>query len=135
MIDGVAMIEARNVMTGDLLDLEGDKFADPKGDNPFYQSEFVEVYSAEAETLDCVRIDFCNLSIGFPSDHLIGIEIEAMPLPCFYECGICGHLHPAKYTGDCRDDAFRFTTSELEDELGQPDYGWMLTDWNGYKAA
>jgi len=36
----------------------------------------------------------------------------------FYECGICGHLHPWDWAGDCREDANRYTTSYVEDTFG-----------------
>lgn len=29
-----------------------------------------------------------------------------------YECGICDHLHPWSWDGDCRDDANRYGTAE-----------------------
>ncbi len=31
----------------------------------------------------------------------------------YYECGICDHLHPIDFTGDCRDDSNRFTNDVL----------------------
>jgi len=42
--------------------------------------------------------------------------------PIYYECGICGHYHPIEWNGDCRDDANRYTQSQLDDEYGQE--GW-----------
>lgn len=33
----------------------------------------------------------------------------------YYECGICGYLHPVDWDGDCRENKNRFTTSQLED--------------------
>ena len=36
----------------------------------------------------------------------------------FYECEICGHLHPCRFTGDCRDDENRFTNEDAETEYG-----------------
>ena len=33
----------------------------------------------------------------------------------YYECGICDHLHLWNWSGDCREDANRFTLSDLED--------------------
>jgi hypothetical protein len=33
----------------------------------------------------------------------------------YYECGICEHLHPWDWHGDCRDDANRFTDEVLRD--------------------
>ena len=32
----------------------------------------------------------------------------------FYECDICGHIHPWSWDGDCRDDDNRFTFDILE---------------------
>jgi hypothetical protein len=34
----------------------------------------------------------------------------------FYECGICDHLHPWDWDGDCRDDLNRFTGDEIPDD-------------------
>ena len=31
----------------------------------------------------------------------------------YYECGICDHLHPWEWDGDCRDDANRFTNEDV----------------------
>ena len=40
--------------------------------------------------------------------------------PVFYECGCCGHWHWQNLPGsvDCRDDAHRFTSDELDDHYG-----------------
>ena len=32
----------------------------------------------------------------------------------YYECGICEHLHPWNWNGDCREDANRFTLEQVE---------------------
>lgn len=40
----------------------------------------------------------------------------------YYDCGICGCLHPAQFAGDCRDDANRFASDELDEKHGA--YGW-----------
>lgn len=31
----------------------------------------------------------------------------------FYECGICDHVHPWNWNGDCRDDKNRFTADQI----------------------
>lgn len=36
----------------------------------------------------------------------------------YYYCGGCGHWHLPEFRGDCRDDANRFTTAELEKRHG-----------------
>ena len=55
--------------------------------------------------------------------------------PSFYECGICGHMHPASWDGDCRDDNNRFTIMELEETFGDIIEEWdankpLKTGWN-----
>ena len=48
---------------------------------------------------------------------------EAAPqYPQFYECGICGHFHSAKWNGDCREDAARYTGDWLDKNYGTT--GW-----------
>ena len=42
----------------------------------------------------------------------------------YYECEICDDLHPWEWSGDCRDDANRFTHEDLESIYGD-DY-WHL---------
>lgn len=42
----------------------------------------------------------------------------------YYQCGICGCLHPWEWNGDCRENANRFTLDQLEDMYGD-DY-WHL---------
>jgi hypothetical protein len=42
--------------------------------------------------------------------------------PKFYECGGCGHYHPATFRGDCRDDENRFETMVLDAQYGA--LGW-----------
>lgn len=125
IIDGVAKLRADQVQIGDLLDFEGDKFADPNGngtsDDGHYEAfefEFAQVTGVKRETADCIRIETTQGTYGFPADHLIDSTLE-QPKAQFYYCGGCGHWHPPEFMGDCRDDANRFTTSELEDRYGQ----------------
>jgi hypothetical protein len=54
--------------------------------------------------------------------------------PKFYECGICGQMHPQAWNSDCRDDANRFTIMDIEEKYGiqraealnddPSNYGW-----------
>lgn len=40
--------------------------------------------------------------------------------PCFVECGSCGHWHAREFPAfDCRDDGYRYSTSDLEDHYGE----------------
>jgi len=51
--------------------------------------------------------------------------------PQFYECGICGAWHSLHWNGDCRDDANRFASDELDDALGS--FNWDAAEmptWN-----
>ena len=76
---GEYFIRADQVREGDLLDLEGDLYADPNGDSigpdgHFYgfEFEFAEVIEPViVETADCVLIHTEKGSFGFPPDHLI----------------------------------------------------------------
>ncbi len=47
-------------------------------------------------------------------------------MPTFSECGCCGHFHPIGFTGDCRDDANRFTAEQLTARYGED--GWDYLD-------
>lgn len=42
----------------------------------------------------------------------------------FYHCGGCEHMHPLGWTGDCREDAMRFTEAELVEKFGEQDEEW-----------
>lgn len=42
--------------------------------------------------------------------------------PVFYDCEICGHFHPWDWDGDCRDDANRFTYTQLDAKYGADGY-------------
>lgn len=53
-----------------------------------------------------------------------------MDYPEFYDCGICGHYHPAEWDGDCRDDKNRFTGFELDEKYGTD--GWEEVDMPEY---
>lgn len=44
----------------------------------------------------------------------------------YYRCGICECYHPAEWNGDCRDDANRFASVQLDARYGE--YGWEEVD-------
>lgn len=65
-------LRADQVKEGMRLDLENDKYADPKGENTAFQAEYVTVVEVEIETEDTVRIDFDSAdSVGFPLAHTL----------------------------------------------------------------
>jgi len=73
---------------GDLIDLEGDVYADPGGSNISFEFEFCTVAHVERETPDCWRVDTeCDGSFGFPPDHTVAVEghdsnYDAEESPC-----------------------------------------------------
>lgn len=70
--DTEKMVSALRV--GDLVDLEGDKFADPDGKGVDYQFEYAEVYSIESESPTCIAVGFVSGPVvGFPPDHLVKV--------------------------------------------------------------
>lgn len=70
-----ALIAAFQIVPGDLVDLEGDQYADPGNDNTHLQSELVEVACVEQETPRCVAIGFEGFDVvGFPTHHLLRVK-------------------------------------------------------------
>lgn len=68
-------IPAFQIRAGDLVDLRGDPFADPKHDHALFQFELAEVVEIEQETPSCVAIGFEGFDIvGFPTDHLLDVQ-------------------------------------------------------------
>lgn len=47
---------------------------------------------------------------------------EPSDKPRYFECGICGHHHPAGFAGDCREDGSRFYPDVLDQRHGR--LGW-----------
>lgn len=68
-------VRADEIKDGDLVDLEGDDYADPKRDHPAFDSELYEVGHIERETPECVAIGFEGFDvIGFPVGHLLAVR-------------------------------------------------------------
>jgi hypothetical protein len=58
------------LIPGDLVELLGDKYADPDRDHPGYELEWAHVLKVEAEAPDVSRVDFVDgESVGFPPEH------------------------------------------------------------------
>ena len=67
-------LPAWQIQAGDIVDLEGDMYADPAHRHVILESEYVTVVGAERETIKCVRIDFDGFdSVGFPAHHFIKV--------------------------------------------------------------
>lgn len=60
---------------GMMVDLEGDRYADPNSDHPEFEFEYQPVQSIEWETTTCIVIHFDNFSCGFPPNHLLPVAI------------------------------------------------------------
>lgn len=52
--------------------------------------------------------------------------------PVYYECEICGHIHPWDWDGDCRDNENRFTDDQLVQRHG---HDWELRSMSDWVAA
>jgi hypothetical protein len=63
---------------GDLVDLEGDTFADPDGNSQF-EYEYQRVSSVERETDECTVVYFDDAVVGFPTDHQLKVVVEDTP--------------------------------------------------------
>ena len=64
----------RDLKRGDLVDLEGDRFADPQGNNPMFQTELMHVTNVTRETEACTAVAFEGWDVcGFPPDHVVTV--------------------------------------------------------------
>lgn len=74
--DATALIAVSDLYPGDMLDLEGDPFADKTEDgapNPF-EFEKAVVESVEPETADCTLVTSELVNCGFPPDHKVKVN-------------------------------------------------------------
>jgi len=64
------MTPVENLKEGDLVDLEGDRYADQAGCNPLFECELMPVTHVERETDNCVTVYFEGFDmVGFPVGH------------------------------------------------------------------
>lgn len=57
---------------GDMLDLEGDFYAD-NGHHPEFEFMYQPVWDVERETPDCLVVHCDNFSCGFPPYHVVAV--------------------------------------------------------------
>lgn len=69
----MSMIKVSDLKEGDLVDLEGDPYADPKSQRAVLKYMLAEVQSVEREALDCICVYFDFDAVGFSSDHLVRV--------------------------------------------------------------
>lgn len=60
------------LQVGDVIDLEGDEYADPNQDVSTFQMLYVEVASVEVESPGCIAVGIEGVgTFGFPPTHTI----------------------------------------------------------------
>ena len=70
----------QELQIGDVVDLEGDRFADPDGSNDFLKYELVTIEDIERETGDCTCIYFQDFdAVGFPVDYMLDVKMRHDP--------------------------------------------------------
>lgn len=66
---------ADKIKEGDLIDLEGDWFADPKGTRREFKDELARVVEVNREGDSCIVLGIEGVdAFGFPPDHLFFVE-------------------------------------------------------------
>lgn len=76
-----ATIFAFQAKPGMLIDLEADRYADPKRNNIALQCEYATVLEVEQETDRCICIYFDHGAVGFPFDHPLRAPVHQFPQP------------------------------------------------------
>lgn len=71
------MTRIEHLIPGDLIDLEGDEYADPHRDQPDLEFEFVEVEAIQKETEDCWTIYSPQGNWAFPPSHKVNRDPDA----------------------------------------------------------
>lgn len=70
--DKIELVPVSEVSEGDWLDLEGDKYADPKGDRIEFETEYVTVAAVRRETAHSTALMIEGVDLfGFPPDHKV----------------------------------------------------------------
>lgn len=72
------LVEVRDLHPGDLIDLEGDEYADPDRSRCAFQFEYAEVAEVIVETVDCIAVGIEGVDLfGFPPDHRVPLYTDA----------------------------------------------------------
>lgn len=67
-------VTVAELIDGDLVDLEGDQYADPEHNHDCYDLERLEVLEMTVETpYYCTLVYFDGATVGFPPDHKLKI--------------------------------------------------------------
>jgi hypothetical protein len=62
-------IKVSDLQVGDMVDLQGDRFADPMHSHIEYECEYAMVQDLERETPECICVYFDSNAVGFPLNH------------------------------------------------------------------
>lgn len=62
-------IKVSDLQVYDMIDLEGDQYADPMKDHPEYEFSYSGVIETEIESSTVTIVHFNNASVGFPPDY------------------------------------------------------------------
>ena len=67
----MTLVPVPMLRTGDVVDLEGDAYADPERRHICFQFEGAVVIAVERESAACVAVTFEGFdTVGFPTGHL-----------------------------------------------------------------
>lgn len=70
-------IRVSDLRVGDIVDLEGDAYADPRSDHIELQCELHTVCEIDYETPECTVVYFENYcGVGFPPSHTLNQDDE-----------------------------------------------------------
>lgn len=69
------MTRVDELREGDCVDLEGDPFSDPDGDDPRFETEYAVVEAVEFETENCIVIHYGNHACGYPPNHRVPVKM------------------------------------------------------------
>ena len=64
----------KDIKVGDMLDLAGDKYADPDNSNTFFEYQYAEVMDLVNETPSCICIYTEAGAFGMPPEHLVKLS-------------------------------------------------------------
>jgi hypothetical protein len=66
-------MKVKDLRPGDLVDLEGDKYADPNN-NPTFQCLYAMVIDTKRESRECIAVEFDGFDVvGFPPNHTVEV--------------------------------------------------------------